>query len=104
GASCGSSSSDDEPPRFGDFDGSTTTHPDAGEDEDASCADAFPPCAVIAEGGAGSDLDASAEPAQDGGSSCSYPNTCQQARDLGSLQGDGGSSTKTATGYSSEWL
>lgn len=103
-ASCSSSESgDDEQGRFGDVDGSTTVHPDAGGDDDA-CADAFPPCAFVSDGGPGADLDASAEPPQDGGASCAYSGTCQQARDLGSIQGDGSAETKTATGYASQWL
>ena len=48
---CGTSD-DDGPARFGDFDGSVSH--DSGADD--ACADAFPPCAFVEEGGAGSDL------------------------------------------------
>jgi hypothetical protein len=77
----------------------------AGAGYDA-CADAFPPCAYYdPEAGAGTDLDASAETAQDGGSSCDYPSTCgSSTAGLKAVCGDQGSDSSTATGSSSTWL
>ena len=98
GGACGDDSSDDAP-RFGD-DGSF----EGGTPIDGSCEDAFPPCATIDDGGLGADLDAPSVVPTDAGPKCDYPNTCQTATDLGSIQADDGNDTKTSDGYTSRWL
>jgi hypothetical protein len=98
---CGDDSADDGP-RFGD-DASFVSE-GGGSLGDGSCEDAFPPCATIDDSGIGSDLDAPSETPKDAGPNCDYPNTCQTATDMGSIQADDGSATKTYEGTTSRWV
>jgi hypothetical protein len=103
GLACGDDTVEDGP-RFGDPDGSFEGV-DAGTPvDDASCVDAFPPCATIEDGGQGSDLDAPAEAPKDAGPTCDYPNTCSGATELEDLQADDLAATTTYQGTTSRWV
>jgi hypothetical protein len=72
---------------------------DAGTDTSTSSYDADP--------GPGFDaapVDSAPGPGEGGTTSCTSPNTCQAANDIGSVSGDTSSPAKSTTGITSEWI